>query len=127
LGAPHIDGDQLGRWLKQWETAFPTEISEDVPPRLHPGRKAYYLKAMDEFLNGAHPMYALWPLLRTWSMAVNRFPPESPERVAWMEAMQELAWFGEQFEERVSALDSYLDLIDEVLEEWAQRNGVSRS
>jgi len=82
---------------------------------------------MEEFLNSAHPMYALWPLLRTWSMAVGRFSPESPERTAWAGAMQELALFGEQFEERANALDSYLDLIDEVLEEWAQRNGVSRS
>jgi hypothetical protein len=127
LGAPHINGERLGTWLKDWEAAYPAETSEAVPPRLHPGRKAYYLKAMEEYLNSAHPMYALWPLLRTWSMAVGRFSPESPERAAWEVAMQELALFGEQFEERANALDSYLDLIDEVLEEWAQRNGVSRS
>jgi hypothetical protein len=126
LGVPRISGEQLVLWLEAWEAAYPTETSENVPPRLHPGRKAYYLKAMEEFLNGAHPMHALWPLLRTWSMAVGRFSPESPERTAWVGAMQELSLFGEQFEERVSALDSYLDLIDEVLEEWAQRNGVSR-
>ncbi len=127
LGAPRIDIENLKSWMVNWQSTFPTVVSENLNPRLHPGRKLYYQHAIETLLQSKMPMAALWPLLRTWTMAVELFSPESSERTAWVDAMMRLELLGKGFEERVSALDVYLDQIDEVLDEWGRRIGATGS
>ena len=73
---------------------------------------------------GEQPLAVLWPLLNTWTLAVSCLPPDSQGKAAWVDVCSRLELLFEAFVMRISALDAYLDLVEETLDEWAQRNGV---
>jgi hypothetical protein len=122
LGAGHVAQDGMVAWLGEWQGAMES-LPVDAPPRLHATRKGYYFKGMQALLAGAQPHAALWPLLRTWTLAASLLAVEHPARRAWSAAAGQLGLCGGEFHERVEALDAFLDTVDEVLEEWARENG----
>ena len=73
---------------------------------------------------GEHPHAALWPLLRTWTLAVSILPDDHLAYTAWREACLQLGLADQGLIERIAALDVYLDTVDETLDTWAQENGV---
>jgi hypothetical protein len=83
----------------------------------------YYLKALEAMLDAERFQIALWPLWRTWTHALNLLSPRSPHLTAWQAAGENLGMLGKAFQERLTALDAFLDLIDENLEVWAKENG----
>lgn len=124
LGAPNVDQDTLHAWLEAWQAAFDAVPAGDAPPRLHSPRRAYYLSAFESILRGEQPQAVLWPLLRTWTMAVDALPVDAPARAAWQAAFERLGLQGSAFEERIAALDAYLDQVEETLEKWAEEMGL---
>lgn len=123
LGAPKLSSGSPADWLPHWKDALQTLDPNQTPPRLHPLRFTYYSSAIAALLSGKKPEAALWPLLRTWSLAAQHLPPDSLQRRTWQEALTDLGLYGEGFPERLSALDAFLDQIDETLEDWADQNG----
>ncbi len=124
LGAADLSVDQVLAWLPDWQAAY-LEIQEGkVPARLHSDRLLYYRRAFEVILAGDRPLALLWPLLRTWTLAADLLPQGSPGRASWTSAFARLGLVDEAFEIRVTALDAYLDLVEETLEVWAQQNGV---
>ena len=123
LGAPTVDAATLKSWLPGWEAAFDTLPAETRPPGLSPERKLYYLQAFQAMLGGAQPETILWPLLRSWTEMAGLLPLDSPERGDWRLALGHLN-IRSNFEERLQALDAYLDLVDESLDSWARSNGM---
>jgi hypothetical protein len=123
LGAPRLAGSALADWLPVWLAAYEALPSTAAPARLHSNRRIYYQRAFESMLSGLHPELALWPLLRTWTMAAGLLESDSPHLKTWGQAMGQLGLTGQAFEERVEALDAYLDLVDETLENWARANG----
>lgn len=123
LGAPQAEADLLRAWLPAWQAAYRALPGEQAPPRLHPARCGYYLRAFEEVMNGERPNDLLWPLLRTWTLAIGLLPPASPQRQTWEEALQRLGLLGGNFAGRVAALDAYLDTVEETLEAWGRANG----
>ena len=75
-------------------------------------------------LAGDRPLEALWPLLRTWTAAIDLLPADAPALAVWREALERLGLWGEAFPARQAALDAYLDQVEELLEDWARANGV---
>ena len=121
---PSVSQEALRFWLPQWEETFAALPEAQRPVRLQPARRAYYLHAFRSFVDGEQPQAVLWPLLRTWTQAVcaaacRRLPPGRLEC-----ACQELGLLDDAFSERVAALDAFLDMVDETLDDWARRNGV---
>ena len=123
LGAPGLTGETLWGWVAMWQTAYQAIPAASVPPRLHPDRRLYYQKAFEAMLSNPQPQSVVWPLLHTWTQAVNLLPAASSEVSDWREALAQAGLLGPTFEDRLSALDSYLDLVDETLESWARANG----
>jgi predicted nucleotidyltransferase len=123
LGAPHVDAETLRAWLGPWETAYQAIDPEQAPVRLHPARRAYYLQAFEALINSPEPEQVLWPLLQTWTLAVLNLPEKSAARRDWSQALDHLGLSGEEFEERLDALDAFLDMIEETIEKWARENG----
>ncbi len=116
---PEADGWQ--GWLDAWETDVTTAgEAEGAPARLHPIRRRYYRGAI-EALAGDHPEAALWILLQTWTLAACQM--EQPSQ-GWQALTQALHLRLEDIEQRLSALDAYLDVVEETLDQWAQRNGI---
>jgi hypothetical protein len=123
LGAPHLPADALAELLPGWLAAFEGVSRDKAPARLHRDRRLYYQRAFEAIASGPQPEAVLWPLLHTWTIAASLLPESAPARAAWCRALEQLGLLGDAFAERVSALDAYLDLVDETLEEWARANG----
>jgi predicted nucleotidyltransferase len=123
LGAPHAETDSLRQWLPRWQEAVEALPHEPELLRLAPVRRAYYRHAFDALLDSDQPRAVLWPLLRTWTFAVRHLPEDSPHHQAWMGACEHLGLQGPAFGERLLALDAFLDMVEEALEEWARANG----
>lgn len=126
-GAKAGDKDDLLQLLPAWQAAWiaaAESTGQNIPARLHPARKAYYAKAMQQMLKGESPQAVLWPLLRTWTQAAGVLPDDHPQWLAWQQSVSGLGLEGDGFAERVQALDVYLDMVEETLDAWGRANGV---
>jgi predicted nucleotidyltransferase len=123
VGAPFSNAETWRSWLEEWRRVFTNPCFN---PRLHPARQDYYLKACDALLQGAVPQAALWPLLRTWSLAEAGSQNQGTAGgEAWRSAMEQLHLVGPAFRSQVDALDVFLDLVEETIETWAETNSLS--
>jgi len=126
LGAIELDKETIQGWMSVWSAAFNAASgAADPPPQLHPERYSYYQQAVAAYLEGPQFTAALWPLLLTWSDAIvtlqkEKAPFAETHRQHWEKACQRLGLSGDDFEERLAALDAYLDTAEEVLENWGQ-------
>jgi predicted nucleotidyltransferase len=123
LGAPNVDHDVIGSWLPGWQAAIEMIPVPDIPPRLNPYRLVYYRRAFKAMLGGDQPQAVLWPLLRTWTLAISCLAEDLDSRGTWEEACRQLGILGGRFADRVEALDAYLDLVEETLEAWEDKAG----
>jgi hypothetical protein len=123
LGAPNVYASTLPEWLPGWKAAYQAIPADTVPARLHPARCPYYYRAFEKILEGERPQDVLWPLLRTWTGAVQLLPESSGAIARWQEVLSQLGLYGDGFQERIAALDAYLDTVEEVMEVWARERG----
>ena len=123
LGAPRVDGETLAAWLPAWETTLDALPQAGRHPRLHPYRKSYYLRAFEAIMGSGQPQNILWPLLRTWTLAARSLSEGDPAIQGWRDACQHLGLLGSDFAERITALDAYLEQVEEAIDAWAQENG----
>jgi hypothetical protein len=123
LGAHHVDKDLIRSWLPDWRAALDSISPDQAPSSLHRFRQPYYQKAIEAALSSKEPHTALWLLLKTWTKAVCLLP-NGDNIQTWLEAMQQLHLTGESFQDRLSALDAFLDTIDETIDEWSASHGI---
>jgi hypothetical protein len=123
LGGPLVDAPKLRSWLGDWQAAYEAASQNPANTPLHPHRLNYYFKAFESLLEGERFQVVLWPLWRTWTRAVADLPADAPLRPAWQVAGESLGLLGRAFQDRLSALDAFLDLIDETQESWGKENG----
>ena len=76
-------------------------------------------------MQGDAPQNALWPLLETWTLAVDVLPEHAVE--AWRLAVSQLGFTASGFESRVEGLDRFLDDVEELLDELAKEHGLETS
>jgi hypothetical protein len=125
LGSDLAEPERMRTWLPGWHAALQAvEGVQDSPVRLSPARLPYYERAVEAILGSDHPQAALWPLLRTWTLACSFLEAGSPHLSAWLEACEHLRLGPDHLGEKLSALDAYLDNIEETLEKWGEENGV---
>jgi hypothetical protein len=122
LGGAALPGDALSAWLPDWESAYRAIPVEGAPVRLHPKRQAYYQHAFPE-LSQQQPEAILWPLLHTWTLAALHLDEVAPGYQGWQQVCQGLGLYGVASGEKLAALDAFLDLVEETLEDWAVKNG----
>ena len=123
LGAGTLPGEQVLAWLPSWKETFKAvEGLDNLPARLHPYRLSYYEHACQALASDS-PAAALWPLLRTWTLAITCLPPEHAQRRAWQQACADLQLGADPFSEKLAALDIYLDTVDETLDAWGKEKG----
>ncbi len=123
LGAAQATPENLRPWLQYWREAYLAAPKDQVPPRLHPHRLNYYLRPFESWLTAA-PQVMLWPLLRTWIRLAIVMGETSSHYEACLRSFQTLGLAGDAFAERLNALDSYLDTVEETLETWASEYGL---
>lgn len=124
MGANNAAVEKVKNWLSDWKSAYITSCEKPgVDDRIHPLRLNYYEKAVKTMLEGESPPAALWPLIHTWTLAVESLGEDHLK--FWQGAMIELGLSGPGFEERVQGLDQYIDGIEILLDELAKANGVA--
>lgn len=126
LGASALDAIQIGAWMPEWKLAFEAATeSSRADIRIHPARLNYYEKGINAILAGETPKAALWPLLQTWTLAVDVLPDHAVD--AWRAACGQLGMTATGFEEHVEGLDHFLDEVEALLDELAVQYGLETS
>jgi hypothetical protein len=119
-----ISNEEWEGLMENWSSAYSAAGKEPgCPVRLDPCRRNYYEQSIS-ILRADYPEAALWTLLRTWTQAVATLPESHPAHQPWLEALESLELGVDHLEERLNALDAYLDGIEETLETWAQKYGL---
>ena len=126
MGASAVDASQISAWIPEWKLAFEAATeSSRVEVRIHPARLNYYEKGINAVVSGGTPHAALWPLLQTWTLAVDVLSEHSIN--AWRSACGQLGLTVAGFEERVQGLDHFLDEVEALLDELAREHGLETS
>jgi predicted nucleotidyltransferase len=126
MGASAVDASQISAWIPEWKLAFEAATeSSRVDVRIHPARLNYYEKGINAVVSGGTPHAALWPLLQTWTLAVDVLSEHSIN--AWRSACGQLGLTVAGFEERVQGLDHFLDDVEALLDELAREHGLETS
>ena len=125
LGASHLDPAFIHDWIPGWRLAFESAMENNrADPRIHTARLNYYEKAIRSILAGETPRAALWPMLQTWTLAVEVLPEHMD---AWSAACDQLGLAAARFEEHVNGLDQFLDEVEILLDELATQHGLETS
>jgi hypothetical protein len=112
--------------VPEWKLAFEAATeSSRVDVRIRPARVNYYEKGINAIVAGENPQAALWPLLHTWTFAVEVLPEHSVN--AWRSACGQLGLTSASFEGRVEGLDHFLDEVEVLLDELAREHGLETS
>lgn len=123
LGAPQADSDTLEGFLPGWRSDFLAAGQHpEADARIHPARLAYYQKAFEAMLGTEKNTALLWPLMQTWTLAASILPQDNISN--WIQASRQLGLLGNGFEEHVEGLDSFLDQVEELIEEKAAASGL---
>jgi len=119
LGAPQASIETLQAALPAWHAALAAAARlSPSPAELAPPRQPYYRRAVEAYLASSTPANALYPLLFTWTLAVQHV--EEAHLPPWQQFVETVGLAVSRRE----ALDTYLDTLEEALETWAQQRGV---
>jgi hypothetical protein len=126
LGAGQVDAPTISGWLPAWGTDFMAAAQDSrVDLSVNAARLNYYDKAIRALLATESPLTALWPLIRTWTLASQVL--DARQGTPWYAACEHLGLLGAAFEARISELDGYLDQVDVRLDEIAIASGAETS
>ena len=113
-------------WMSDWKLAFESASeSSRVDPRINHTRMHYYEKAIRAMLESEKPRAALWPLLQTWTFAVDVLPDLAGN--PWRGVCSQLGLTAVGIEERVDALDHFLDEVEALLDDLSGQYGLETS
>ncbi|MBE0697450.1 MAG: hypothetical protein IH586_11055 [Anaerolineaceae bacterium] len=117
--------DKWAEWLPAWKQTYQAACDKaDAPAQIHACRLAYYERAISAIWE-ENITAALWILLRTWTIAAKTVGEEANEFAGWQSALQTLNLDESKFAARLVEMDQTLDMVEEIIEAWAQANGVS--
>jgi hypothetical protein len=108
LGADQLSLDQLESWYSPWIAALGAE-KPDLETDLLSQQIRYLGDAVQTLLDDRQSLAALWPLLVSWTQAVQALPGQHALRGVWREACGILGLSGNDFHRRLEALDRFLD------------------
>ncbi len=125
LGIESILSELYNQWYEPWQDALTTVAKKtNCPPDLHPARKAYYQLSCEAMLESGNYKAAFYPMLHTWLQAVKVLWNEVSYQSDWLAFIKELGFTLNEFESRTASLDSFIDTIELVLDEWKSQNGL---
>jgi hypothetical protein len=91
---------------------------------LHSARLAYYKAAIDAQLESDMPSAAVWPMLYTWALSADNGSLDEEQTKTWETVCTEMGLGTETRADRLQALDTFLDRLEEILEQVAVENGI---
>lgn len=111
-------------WLADWRADFShLQGQPNLPLTYSIGRTPYYEKAI-EGLKDSRQDAALWILLWTWTDITTHLNLVNREDNPYTDFCRRLSLDNEHFQDRIRALDAYLDVVEETIDNWSQANGL---
>jgi hypothetical protein len=112
-------------WLSGWQSLWDQVNSlPDVPAEFQSFCKDYYLQPVQVFMQ-EEPQAALWILINTMLTALQHLKANNIKPAIPLEnLLTSIKLNKNEFEQRVSELDSYLDALEMTMEEWAKDQGL---
>lgn len=112
-----------------WVDAFEKDLiylgeREACPVHLSPCRQAYYVQAFQALAQNDDPTLLSWPLLRTWLDIQLALGQDSPVQENWQGLLETMNLIEAVQQEKLEALDAYLDHLDVLIESWAKTYGI---
>lgn len=119
-----FSADELSAWFEPWKACLKAASqAENVSPRMLPARLSYYERAAAA-LNEEDPAAAWWLVLRTWTNALLVLEKSSGHEEVWTQACLQVELGEAHFDQRLAQVDSYLDAVEDTLDNWSQKYGV---
>jgi hypothetical protein len=124
IGASLVSAAECRAWLPAWKASVQAAGSQpDAPVDLNPHRLPYLERSIDVLVDSKPAGAGLWPLLKTWTMAVKNLP-QGTQPAGYSAALAQLHLDAGTMPERINGLDAYLDSVEETMDGWAAANGV---
>jgi len=111
--------DFVRAYLPAWEAALTAAGARPGDMRLHIARLGYYKAAIQTLLESDFPLAAAWPMLSTWALAAESGSFTAEHGKPWAKALAQLGLDAAAMPERLQALDHFLDILEETLEQTA--------
>jgi len=119
-----LDVTLIRQSLPQWEACFLSAAQAPLDLRIHAARLGYYRSAIENQLAGDMPAAAFWPLLHTWAMSIQSGMASPDEQANWQGFLARIGLDSAGAGERIEALDSFLDALEETLERVSVESGL---
>ncbi len=123
LGGITLQEETLVEWIGSWENSLGILKTESSSPSLLPKREVYYKNALDDIIKRAKPAEALWPLLVTWTEIISALPDRTDIQLPWIKALTALGFAGKDYQVRLAAFDSFLELCESLALEDSASGG----
>jgi predicted nucleotidyltransferase len=126
LGVETFNGWDLPKWLTAWARAYDDAVQNSDNPELTPMRRDYYLTGFQALADAGRPEAVVWTLLRTWEWAMHALDiagGADHHQPSWDAVREHLGLQPISESSRVGELERFLDHIEELLEDWAERSG----
>lgn len=115
LGAVNLPQEKLEEWLGHWNQAMQTLGEESRPGTVLSAQKTYFFSALDDLIHSDTPTAGLWPLLNSWTEIIRLLPEKIQLQTAWIKAITALGFAGSDYQIRLAAFDSFLELCESLI------------
>ncbi len=119
-----LDVNLVRAALPQWEACFLSAAQAPLDLCIHAARLGYYKAAIESQLEGEMPAAAFWPLLHTWALSIQSGLASPDEQADWQGFLARIGLDSAGAGERIEALDSFLDTVEETFERVSVESGL---
>lgn len=126
MGGQAADSWNLPEWLTAWARVLDASTPSSDEPELSRPRRDYLVRGLQALAETGHHDAVLWPLVRSWSLAVTALPQgaeASQHMPPWNGARQALHLAEEHRRSRLTQLETFMDQVELSVEAWGQANG----
>ena len=111
-------------WLNNWDATYSSyQQHHNKSLSFSPCRQSYYQKAIMG-LSEPNSQAALWILLRTWSLMAAELAPNNVTQHGLDDLLHVLLLDCDNFQPRLDALDQFLDVVEEAIDNWQASAGL---
>lgn len=125
IGAEDVSQAEVAAWNTSVTSLYDASSRLQADPLLSPARRGYYLAGLQALVAEDHHEAAVWPLLHLWARCMDSLEPAgaAPHQGDWDAARSRLSLAPAHAELRADQLETYLDHIEVVIDEWAEKHG----
>ena len=124
MGFTTFDFSMLEEWIKRWSTVWSApDNPSSLPPAVHPYRKLYFSNAVQSYFDDGQLESCLWIMLKTWTTFTSFLSSRATAGKEYPVFLSCLGFDKSSFSNKISALDSFLDAGEDIINQWVEAVG----